>query len=149
VEGDLHNVIGAQLKAHAVSGANLVLQLPESKIYTHLRPLQAFQKIVASYGCRICLEQFGTSLNSFQLLQHFDPAILKIDRGFIVDLAKNPENQKKVREFVAQARKLDKQTIAEFVSDASSMTVLFSMGVDLVQGNFLAPPSPAMNYEFG
>jgi predicted signal transduction protein with EAL and GGDEF domain len=40
VEGDLHNVIGAQLKAHAVSGANLVLQLSESKIYTHLRPLQ-------------------------------------------------------------------------------------------------------------
>ena len=149
VEGDLHNYIGAQLKAHSVSGAHLVLQLPESKIYTHLRPLQAFQKIVASFGCRLCLEQFGTSLNSFQMLQHFDPAILKIDRGFIVDLAKNTENQKKVREFVAQARKLDKQTIAEFVSDASSMTVLFSMGVDLVQGNFLAPPSPAMNYEFG
>ncbi len=149
VEGDLHNYIGAQLKAHSVSGAHLVLQLPESKIYTHLRPLQAFQKIVASFGCRLCLEQFGTSLNSFQMLQHFEPAILKIDRSYITDLAKNPENQKKVREIVAQARKLDKQTIAEFVSDASSMTVLFSIGVDLVQGNFLAPPSASMNYEFG
>ena len=149
VEGDLHNYIGSQLKAHSVSGEHLVLQLPESKIYTHLRPLQAFQKIVATFGCRLCLEQFGTSLNSFQLLSHFEPALLKIDRSFITDLAKNPENQKKVREFVAEARKLDKQTIAEFVSDASSMTVLFSIGVDLVQGNFLAPPGPAMNYEFG
>jgi hypothetical protein len=27
--------------------------------------------------------------------------------------------------------------------------VLFSIGVDLVQGNFLAPPMVAMNYEFG
>jgi len=27
--------------------------------------------------------------------------------------------------------------------------VLFSIGVDLVQGNFLAPPMAAMNYEFG
>ena len=149
VEGDLHNYIGSQLKAHSVSGEHLVLQLPESKIYTHLRPLQAFQKIVATFGCRLCLEQFGTSLNSFQLLSHFEPALLKIDRSFITDLAKNPENQKKVREFVTEARKLDKQTIAEFVSDASSMTVLFSIGVDLVQGNFLAPPGPAMNYEFG
>ena len=149
VEGDLHNYIGSQLKAHAVPGTHLVLQLPESKIYTHLRPLQAFQKIVASFGCRLCLEQFGTSLNSFQMLSHFEPAVLKIDRSFITDLAKNPENQKKVRDFVNQARKLDKQTIAEFVSDASSMTVLFSIGVDLVQGNFLAPPGPAMNYEFG
>ena len=103
VEGDLHNYIGSQLKAHSVSGEHLVLQLPESKIYNHLRPLQAFQKIVASFGCRLCLEQFGTSLNSFQMLSHFEPAILKIDRSFIIDLSKNPENQKKVREFVAQA----------------------------------------------
>ena len=48
-----------------------------------------------------------------------------------------------------EARKREKLTIAEFVSDAGSMTVLFSIGVDLVQGNFLAPPSAAMNYEFG
>ncbi len=82
------------------------------------------------------------------MLSHFDPAILKIDRSFIIDLAKNTDNQKKVREFVARRRKLGKQTVAEFVSDASSMTILFSIGVDLVQGNFLAPPGPAMNYDF-
>jgi diguanylate cyclase (GGDEF)-like protein/PAS domain S-box-containing protein len=148
-EGDLHNFIGSQLKAHSVPGHHLVLQLPESKIYAHLRPLQAFQKIVASFGCRMALEQFGTSLNSFQMLTHFDPQVLKIDRSFIIDLAKSAENQAKVKEFVAAARGMEKITIAEFVSDASSMTVLFSMGVDLVQGNFLAPPMTAMNYEFG
>ncbi len=149
VEGDLHNFIGSQLKAHSVPGEHLVLQLPESKIFTFLRPLQAFQKIVASFGCRLCLEQFGTSLNSFQMLTHFDPQVLKIDRSFIVDLAKSADNQAKVKEFVASARQLGKTTIAEFVSDASSMTVLFSIGVDLVQGNFLAPPMATMNYEFG
>jgi diguanylate cyclase (GGDEF)-like protein/PAS domain S-box-containing protein len=149
VEGDLHNFIGSQLKAHGVPGTQLVLQLAEPKIYTHLRPLQAFQKIVGAYGCRVCLEQFGTSLNSFQMLAHFDPAILKIDRSFIADLAKNQDNQKKVREFSTQAQKLGKKTIAEFVSDAASMSVLFSIGVDMVQGNFLAPAGPAMNYDFG
>ena len=149
VEGDLHNFILSQLKAHGVSGDNLVLQLPESKIYSHLRPLQAFQKIVSAVGCRLALEQFGTSLNSFQMLNHFDPAILKIDRIFITDLGKNAENQKKVREFVEEAHKRGKQTIAEFVSDAGSMTVLYSIGVDMVQGNFLAPAGATMNYEFG
>jgi diguanylate cyclase (GGDEF)-like protein/PAS domain S-box-containing protein len=148
-EGDLHNFIGSQLKAHSVPGQHLVLQLPESKIYSYLRPLQAFQKIVASFGCRLALEQFGTSLNSFQMLTHFDPQVLKIDRSFILDLAKNAESQAKVKEFVAAARQLSKTTIAEFVSDASSMTVLFSIGVDLVQGNFLAPPMASMTYEFG
>lgn len=148
-EGDLHKFIDSQLKAHAVPGENLVLQLPESKIYTHMRAVQAFEKIVSSFGCLLCVEQFGISLNSFQMLSHFNPAVLKIDRSFIMDLAKNAENQKKVREIAEQARKQGKSTIAEFVSDAGSMTVLFSIGVDLVQGNFLAPPMPAMNYDFG
>ncbi len=148
VEGDLHNFISAQLKAHGITGDKLVLQIPESKIFSHLKSLQAFQKIIGSFGCRLCLEQFGTGLNSFQMLNHFEPAILKIDRSFILDLAKNADNQKKVKEIVEQARKLDKQCIAEFVSDAGSMSFLFSAGIDYVQGNFLAPPMTTMTYEF-
>ncbi len=148
VEGDLHNFISAQLKAHGITGDKLVLQIPESKIFSHLKSLQAFQKIIGSFGCRLCLEQFGTGLNSFQMLNHFEPAILKIDRSFILDLAKNADNQKKVKEIVEQARKLNKQCIAEFVSDAGSMSFLFSTGIDYVQGNFLAPPMTTMTYEF-
>ncbi len=148
VEGDLHNFISSQLKAQGISGDKLVLQIPESKIFSHLKALQAFQKIVGSFGCRLCLEQFGTGLNSFQMLKHFEPAILKIDRSFIVDLAKNVESQKKVKEIVDEAHKLDKQCVAEFVSDAGSMSFLFSTGIDYVQGNFLAPPMTTMTYEF-
>ena len=58
------------------------------------------------------------------------------------------ETQKKVKDIVEQARKLNKQCIAEFVSDAGSMSFLFSTGIDYVQGNFLAPPMTMMTYEF-
>src|SRR3546814_5283977 len=54
-------------------------------------------------GVRMALEQFGSGLNSFQLLRHFDPAFLKIDRSFMSDLGKNTENQKKVVEIARQA----------------------------------------------
>ncbi|MEO6172789.1 MAG: EAL domain-containing protein [Arenimonas sp.] len=148
VEGDLHNFISSQLKAQGITGDKLVLQIPESKIFSHLKALQAFQKIIGSFGCRLCLEQFGTGLNSFQMLKHFEPAILKIDRSFIVELAKNTESQKKVKEIVDEAHKHNKQCVAEFVSDAGSMSFLFSTGIDYVQGNFLAPPMTTMTYEF-
>jgi multidomain signaling protein FimX len=148
VETDFHNFISAQLKANGISGEKLVLQIPESKIFSHLKALQAFQKIIASFGCRLCLEQFGTGLNSFQILSHFDPAVLKIDRSFIIDIAKNAESQAKVKAIVAEAQKLGKQCVAEFVSDAGGMSFLFTSGVDFVQGNFLATPMPDMTYEF-
>ena len=47
-----------------------------------------------------------------------------------------------------KAKELGKQTIAEFVQDAASMTILFTSSVNFVSGNFLAPAGPEMNYDF-
>lgn len=141
--------IGERLRKSGAPGERLVLEIPEARVFTNLKPAQEFQRTVNKHGCRIALEQFGAGLNSFQLLSHFDPHFLKIDRSFMDDLAKNTENQAKVREIATRARDAGKQTIAEFVQDAGSMTVLFSSGVDFVEGHFLAPPGPDMNYDFG
>lgn len=145
----LPGLIAAQIKKLGVEGRRLVLEIPEAKVFTNLKPTQVFVKGLANAGCGFSLEQFGSGLNSFQLLSHVDAQYLRIDRSFMQDLAKNAENQKKIREIADKARDLGKQTIAEFVQDAASMTVLFSCSVDYVSGNFLAPAGPEMNYDFG
>ncbi|HZW18120.1 MAG TPA: EAL domain-containing protein, partial [Luteimonas sp.] len=98
--------------------------------------------------CRIALEQFGAGLDSFQLLTHLKPNLLKIDRSFMEELPKNAANQDRIREIATKARELGIRTIAEFVSDAASMSILFSAGVDYVEGEFLAGSGPEMNYDF-
>ncbi|HEX5755715.1 MAG TPA: bifunctional diguanylate cyclase/phosphodiesterase, partial [Arenimonas sp.] len=148
-EGGLETFVAKELALAGVSGDKLILQIPEPKVHTHLKTLQAMQQALAKEGVRLGLEQFGTGLNSFQLLAHFDPAILKIDRSFIQDLGKNAEHQKQVKEIVQKAQAAGKQTIAEWVSDAATMSVLFASGVDFVEGHFLAADGPAMNYDFG
>jgi diguanylate cyclase (GGDEF)-like protein/PAS domain S-box-containing protein len=148
MEGGLETLIIEQLKKYDVPGDRLVLEIPESKVFTNLRSTQDLQKAIQPLGCRIALEQFGSGLNSFQLLSHIDAAFLKIDRSFMADLAKTPDNQKKMREITTEGHRLGKQVIAEFVQDASSMSVLFSVGVDYVEGHFLAAAGPDMNYEF-
>jgi diguanylate cyclase (GGDEF)-like protein/PAS domain S-box-containing protein len=144
----LAKFIGEQLAANKVPGERLVLQLPESKVFTHLKQAQTFRDAVKRFGCRVGLEQFGTGLNSYQLMQHFEPALVKIDRAFIQDLASNPDNQAKIREMSSRVSESGARTIAEFVQDAGSMTFLFSSGVDFVQGHFLAAAGPEMDYDF-
>jgi multidomain signaling protein FimX len=145
----LPGLIGQQLKKTGLEGRRLALEIPESKVFTNLKPAQLFQAGIAAHGLGFSLEQFGSGLNSFQLLSHVDAQYLRIDRSFMADLAKNAENQKKIREIADRARDLGKKTIAEFVQDAASMTVLFTSSVDFVCGNFLAPAGPEMNYDFG
>ncbi len=140
--------IAAHLASAEVPGELLVLAIPEAKVFTNLRAAQEFASAMAGFGARIALERFGAGLNSLQLLQHFEPAYLKIDPQFMEDLAKSAESQKRVRDIANQARGLGIRTIADRVQDATSMTLLFSAGVDLVQGDFLAAAGPDMNYDF-
>ena len=129
-----------RLAQAALKHGRLVLEMTESKVMTLLRPAQEFLAGWKKLGGRFVLEQFGSGLNSFQLLSHIDADYLKIDRSYMADLAKSPDNQKKVAEICQQARELGKQTIAEWVEDATSTSLLFSAGVDFVQGNFLQVP---------
>ncbi|HET6602913.1 MAG TPA: EAL domain-containing protein [Xanthomonadaceae bacterium] len=141
--------IGEQVAKAGIDGAHLVMEIPEAKVFTNLKAAQEFQQAIATFECGFCLEQFGSGVNSFQMLEHIHASYLKIDRSFMDELGKNAENQKKVREIAEKAAAAGVRTIAEFVQDAASMTVLFTCSVDYVEGNFLAPASPDMTYDFG
>lgn len=144
----LIELIGTALTANGVEGHRLILQLPESKVITRLKDIQIFKAAMKPLGVKLGLSQFGTSVDSLKMLRHIDADVIKIDRSFMEDLDKNTQNQAKIREFVRHAQDNGKSTMAEFVSDASTVGILFSAGVDWVQGNFLSPPLAQMNYDF-
>lgn len=138
--------IAQQLKASRQRGDSLVFEMPESKVVTSLKPARAFVKGLEQLHCGFALEQFGSGLNSFQLLKHIPAHYLKIDRNFMAELPKNKENQDRIREICEQAHHAGKLTVAEFVEDAASMSILFNCGVNFVQGNFLQEPERIVSH---
>ncbi|MFS8136701.1 MAG: EAL domain-containing protein [Thermomonas sp.] len=147
-DSSMAGFIAKTLADAGVAGEQLILAIAEAKVFTNLRAAQDFTSAIAGFGARTALEKFGAGLNSLQLLQHFDPAFLKLDPQFMDDLAKSPESQQKIRNLASQASTRGIRTIAERVQDASSMSMLFSAGIDYVQGEFLASAGPDMNYDF-
>jgi len=146
---ELVDLVRRELAANGVPGERLWLEAPEAKVFTHLRNAQQFLAAVSSMGCRVGLEQFGSGLDSFQLLAHFKPAFIKIDPGLTDEMGKPGEAQDKVREITGRAREEGITTLAEDVADAQAMSQLFSAGVDHVSGDFVAPVGAAMNFDFG
>lgn len=148
-DGSILPWLAQQLKTARVSGERVVFEMPESKVVTYLKQASFFQKGLEQLRCKFALEQFGSGLNSFRLLKHVNSDYVKIDRSFMADLSKSKENQEKVREIAEQARNTGRLTVAEFVEDAASMSILFSCGVNFVQGNFLQEAERVMAYDFG
>ncbi|MBI5460637.1 MAG: EAL domain-containing protein [Gammaproteobacteria bacterium] len=140
--------INQQLKEARLASDAIVLEIAEADASQYLKSAKAFVSAVGGLHCKTSLEHFGSSPNSFQLLKHLPVDYLKIDGKFIHNLMRDSDNQAVVKSIVDVARSMNKLCIAEFVEDASSLTVLFQYGIHYIQGYFLAEPTEGLNYDF-
>lgn len=127
------------LEETGMPGESLVLQLPESKVFTNLRAVQQLADELREFGVGFCIEQFGTGLNSMQLIGHIKPQFLKINQDLLDDLSESSDSQSRVQEIVRDASEQGSHCIARGVNDATAMTTLFTLGIEYMQGDFVAP----------
>lgn len=140
--------ISERLKSARLQGDSLVFELHQQTATAHLKEAKQFLIGLKQLRCGFAIEHFGTRENAFHILKHLATDYLKIDGSLMHKLAQNTEQQEMVKNIAAQAHEMGKLTIAEFVEDASSLSVLWQCGVKFIQGNFLQEPHPLMDYEF-
>ena len=140
--------INEQIKAAHLQGDALVFEIAEKDVGQHLKNAKAFFKAIRALRCMTSLDHFGSASNSFQIFKHVNANFLKINGSLIHNLASDESNQAMVRSIVELAHSMDRECIAEFVEDASSLTVLYQYGVDYIQGYFLQEPQEALNFDF-
>jgi diguanylate cyclase (GGDEF)-like protein/PAS domain S-box-containing protein len=132
-----------ELLAHGVAPERLIVEITETAAISDIEDAQRFIAGLRQRGCCVCLDDFGAGFSSFSYLKRLSADILKIDGQFIVNLARDKDNQVLVKAIVDVARGLGKRTVAEFVEEAATLALLQEMGVDMVQGYYLSKPSVA------
>ncbi len=75
-------------------------------------------------------------------LKHLPFDTLKIDGEFVRHLADSPRDQIMVKSIAELAAALGSQTVAEFVEDEATETLLREYGVDYAQGYLIGRPQP-------
>lgn len=73
---------------------------------------------------------------------------LKINGAFIEGLLQDKQNQETVKAIIEMAQETGKLTIAEFVSNAGTLALLWQMGVDYAQGYYIHGPGKELSYDF-
>lgn len=136
------------MREFGVAGDELAFEISESAAINQLRQTQELANQLRKLHCQVVLEHFGSGVNSFQHVKRIPAQFLKIDGSFVHDIATNKEKQETVQEICETARSMDRLTIAENVENAQSLSVLWRCGVNYVQGYYLQPPHPEMDYDF-
>ncbi|HWT91294.1 MAG TPA: EAL domain-containing protein [Solirubrobacterales bacterium] len=102
-----------------------------------------FADRLTEFGCEVAIDDYGTGFGPFAYLKKVPFDVIKIDGAFIRDMPRNDADQLVVKAIVQIARGLGKRTIAEFVEDEATRTMLRDYGVDMAQGYHLGKPVDA------
>ena len=81
-------------------------------------------------------------------MKHIKADYIRVNIAYMEDLSQNTENQESIRELATQAASMKIHSITPAVEDAAILSVLWSLGVDFVQGSFLQEPNKLLNYDF-
>ena len=97
-------------------------------------------------GVKIALDDFGTGYSSLVYLTRIPANTLKLDRGFIKDLATDPRQASIVSGIIHLAQSLGMQIVAEGVEEEAQRVILEALGCDLIQGYLFSRPVPAQEF---
>ncbi|SLN67941.1 putative bifunctional diguanylate cyclase/phosphodiesterase [Roseisalinus antarcticus] len=97
---------------------------------------------LAKLGCRLDLDDFGTGHASITTIRQFPIHRIKIDRSFVTNIDRDPEQHKMVSAILTMAERLGLETLAEGVETEAEWDTLASLGCDHIQGYWIARPMP-------
>ena len=131
------------LARHMLDARSLTLEITES---TAMRDVDASLHILQqldAMGVRISIDDFGTGYSSLLYLKRLPASELKIDRGFVRDLAHDTEDAAIVSAIVALGQTLNLRIVAEGVETAEQQAFLTRLGCHSLQGYLLGRPMTA------
>ncbi len=130
----------ALLQQHAVSNTQLELEITETTMMTNLaKTIETLNQLVDA-GIAISIDDFGTGYSSLAYLKKFPIKTLKIDRCFIRDLTKDPNDAQLVETIMLMAHNLGIGVVAEGVETEEQLEWLKCRGCEMIQGFYYSKP---------
>lgn len=132
------------LAEYAVPASRIRVEVTERALLENTPMVKRALQVFRHAGIGISLDDFGTGYSSLSYLHQYPLQMLKIDRSFVADLAKDDEGggAAVIRAILAMADALSMQVIAEGVETATQRDQLRRLGCHYVQGFLYSKAQP-------
>ena len=89
----------------------------------------------------LAVDDFGSGINDIENVKFMSPDIVKLDRELISGIDHNPKKQENVKYHLQEFHSMEMLVVAEGVEEKEEFDYLVSIGIDLIQGYYLARPA--------
>ena len=126
----LHRLTGGQ---RALT-ERLIIEITETTAVDSLDQTITFVDTLKEFGCKVAIDDFGAGYTSFKNLKHLNADMVKIDGGFVKNLAREPTDRIFLKTLAELAGAFGMETVAEWVTDQATSDIVCGMGVTYLQG---------------
>jgi len=135
--------VGSALRRHAMDPALLELELTESALIEDREKAISILQELKRLGVQIAVDDFGTGYSSLSYLSGLPVDCLKIDRAFVMRVAKGGRDAAIAQAIISMGHALGLRVLAEGVETAEQLEFLRAHGCDEGQGYLFARPASA------
>jgi len=136
--------LAAYLAIHSnVQSGQLQIEILETSALADIdRTIDLIQRC-EELGVTFALDDFGTGFSSLNYLKRLPVPCVKIDRGFVINMLTDTNNQAIIKGVLELASIFHRHVIAEGVETNDHCLALLRLGCQLAQGYGIAKPMPA------
>lgn len=138
----LIQIVREALDEYALDPHCLMLEITETTAMHDADNSLSILRQLSDMGVRISIDDFGTGYSSLLYLKRLPASELKIDRGFVKDLASNSDDAAIIASIIALGRTLNLKIVAEGVETPAQQEYLSRLGCNSLQGYLLGRPMP-------
>jgi diguanylate cyclase (GGDEF)-like protein len=143
LQQDLADVVMGALRETGLDPDCFELEITESLLMYDPEGAMKTLSRIRSNGVHVAIDDFGTGYSSFAYLKRFPLDKLKIDRSFIAEIDRNPNDAAIVRTIITLGHSLNLRVIAEGVETTDQLAILKDLECDAYQGFFMTRPLPS------
>lgn len=121
----------------------LTLEITETSLMSDVEAAGRTLRALKALGVRVAIDDFGTGYSSLSRVHGLPIDTLKIDKEFVGDLTRDPDDEAITATVITMAHSLGLNVIAEGVESDQQLAYLREQGCDEVQGFWLSPPLDA------
>ena len=145
LETDLAAAIVEQMNSNQLAAAQLSIEITESAVMEELHKSLAILVQLQKARNGVSVDDFGTGYSSLAQLKRLPARELKVDRSFVTHMGSQEDDRIIVEATINMGHHLGLAVVAEGIEDEATLSLLGTMGCDMVQGYHLARPMTEAN----
>ncbi|WP_188664452.1 putative bifunctional diguanylate cyclase/phosphodiesterase [Arenimonas soli] len=143
LRGNLPEQLRRLMQDLGVPSNRIELEVTESMVMQNAEQTTHVLNELRKLGITLAIDDFGTGYSSLVYLKRLPIDTLKIDKEFIGDLTRDPDDEAITATVITMGHSLGLNVIAEGVESEQQLSYLREQGCDEIQGFWLSPPLDA------